>query len=466
MTSVKGWIEDINSGINNWNGITSNSTGQYIVAYTDNNIYYSIDNGTNWNISTGNPTLNITSICSSDDGSIVYISIGTSASLSPTNISGSIWKSIDYGATFIITSSPIIEWTCIRCSFDGKIIIGCNFSDNSDIYSSIDFGLIWTVLDTSNTKTLQQSAQYINKVPPSQIDISNNDPSLLQENININQQYNYVPWSCLACSPDCTTIYAGQYGGYLFLSINSGDGFKNISINTSSSLTLNSKIETNLFISLACASLDGTNYSTIYAITMNNTIIDKDNSPQYPTTTDLNNNIDQNIDNEDTLNNINSNNNESLNTDVDTNNEKHTIGFTYDNEEINNQQLSSSLSLYSSEFYNSCSCSCNTSSNIFQNTSSNNNNISQILKSNNFGDPLIPISTPLGNLIQIVSSQNGLIVSVIAKNYYTYISNNGGDTWIQQLLVNKIPALSLATNIDSTQLTLGGLSTNIWTYFN
>ena len=111
-----------------WLSITSDSTGQYLAAGAlDGTVYYSVDFGAVWNLSSivGDDTstlYNWTSITSSSDGTIMYISNYVFTNPSYTL---NVYQSTDHGAHWNnIYSTPVYgsstDYICLACDATGS----------------------------------------------------------------------------------------------------------------------------------------------------------------------------------------------------------------------------------------------------------------------------------------------------------------------------------------------------------
>ena len=115
------WIKASDDNQRAYNKVCMSSSGQYQVINLANGfVYYSADYGNTWAQSGGAPAQIWTDICCSASGQIVYIMGG--------NPANGVYKSIDYGANFVLSINPgaLANWTGIGCSGDGKYVIACN----------------------------------------------------------------------------------------------------------------------------------------------------------------------------------------------------------------------------------------------------------------------------------------------------------------------------------------------------
>jgi hypothetical protein len=129
----------------NWTGLASNSDGTRIVAISDDNGLYI--NYTNSNISkvwqhrtNGLPSTNNTySLATSSDGTKLATCIGGRT----TATTGGIYRSIDSGTTWTLTSAPTnVNWTTMSSNFDGTYLAATVYGGS--IYISTDSGTTWT----------------------------------------------------------------------------------------------------------------------------------------------------------------------------------------------------------------------------------------------------------------------------------------------------------------------------------
>lgn len=134
----------------NWTGLASNSDGTRIVAISNDNGLYI--NYTNSNISTvwkhrinGLPSTNNTySLATSSDGTKLATCIGGLT----TATTGGIYRSIDSGTTWTLTSAPNnVNWTTMSSNFDGTYLAASVYGGS--IYISTDSGTTWTQQNNS-----------------------------------------------------------------------------------------------------------------------------------------------------------------------------------------------------------------------------------------------------------------------------------------------------------------------------
>ena len=132
----------------------------------DSGVFVSEDSGTTWT-RTGAPTNNWTSIASSANGKTIV------AASAPTVIriplvdaeaeehlvgDGSIYRSLDSGATWARTAAPTYHWTSLACSADGRLLAALG-SGGEDSYFDRGPGWIYRSSDSGQTWT-QSSAPY------------------------------------------------------------------------------------------------------------------------------------------------------------------------------------------------------------------------------------------------------------------------------------------------------------------
>jgi hypothetical protein len=153
-----------------WGAITSDSTGQHIVAGTGsftNPSYYSLDYGNSWTQVTGiESNYNVVQLASSANGQYVVASAGDN-DLQDTYVSS------DYGATFtkntrFTTGNNYGIGTFAMDSTGQYVIITILRGDSPGVYRSTNYGVSWSILNLLNsayTKTASDSTgQYLSVV--------------------------------------------------------------------------------------------------------------------------------------------------------------------------------------------------------------------------------------------------------------------------------------------------------------
>jgi len=119
-----------------WTGIASNSTGQILVACTNNdNIYISDTSGASWTLS-GPSIQNWTCVASSSSGQYLFAGSST-AGICYSDNSGNSWQ--------FVTGTGSINWTGIASDSTGQFVVAC--TNNDKIYNSIDYGFSWNYIE-------------------------------------------------------------------------------------------------------------------------------------------------------------------------------------------------------------------------------------------------------------------------------------------------------------------------------
>lgn len=135
-----------------WQTITSDATGQYLVAGQSDpsflKLYHSTDYGTTWTLCSGTADCYWSSVVSSSDGSKI-VAMGSNS----RTLEIQIFTSTDYGANFTNRGSiaPNIYFSQMACNATGQYIF---ITGQNGIYSSSDYGVSWsqTGADTTNNQ--------------------------------------------------------------------------------------------------------------------------------------------------------------------------------------------------------------------------------------------------------------------------------------------------------------------------
>lgn len=120
-----------------WVSLISSADGSKLAIASYLTLYISTNSGVQWRLITNVPT-GSDAIAGAADGN----KLATAAS------HGGIYTSVDSGATWILTSAPILTnpltsyWQAITSSSDGRKLAATIF--NGGIYTSTDFGATWT----------------------------------------------------------------------------------------------------------------------------------------------------------------------------------------------------------------------------------------------------------------------------------------------------------------------------------
>jgi len=135
-----------------WQAVASSADGSHLVAVAiedpsigpcdclEGTIYTSIDSGATWAL-TSAPLAEWMSVASSADGSkLVAVSRDLNFGLGYSP--GLIYTSTDSGATWTATSAPSTAWTAVASSADGTKLVAAD-GGNAPIYTSSDSGATW-----------------------------------------------------------------------------------------------------------------------------------------------------------------------------------------------------------------------------------------------------------------------------------------------------------------------------------
>jgi photosystem II stability/assembly factor-like uncharacterized protein len=151
-----------------WQTITSDATGQHLVAGQSDSsflkLYYSTDYGTTWTISNVNDDCYWSSVVSSSDGSKV-VAMG----LNSQTFEIQIFTSTDYGENFTnrgsVDPNPAAYFNKMACSDTGQYVF---ITGQNGIYKSSDYGVSWsqTGADTTNNQqyyaiSVDSTGQYV-----------------------------------------------------------------------------------------------------------------------------------------------------------------------------------------------------------------------------------------------------------------------------------------------------------------
>jgi len=265
-----------NSPSGYWQAITSDNTGNKIVAAMQNGgIYYSPDSGNTWALSNA-PNQRWYSVSSSSDGTKlvaaaiyagVYTSLDSGHTWTLTSLSGgnafaltamsgdghvmvaattnswssNLWVSLDYGSTW--TQTSIRQWfTSVAVSGDGSRIVasslsgvytdGSNFGTQGAIFASADHGQSWS---QTSAPIGQWSAITINS-DGTKIAAAVN-PGFIYTSANSGLSWVQAPlqsaaWTSLAMSTTGQNILGSVLNGGLYASLDSGSNWTQTSAPT------------------------------------------------------------------------------------------------------------------------------------------------------------------------------------------------------------------------------------------
>jgi hypothetical protein len=143
------WMQT-SAPITNWSSIACSADGTKLTAAAavfsnnryegDGAIYVSPNSGTNW-IATSVPNTNWVALaCSADANNIVAVSGGT-AIYSSSGIPGPIYRSADFGKTWLPTRITNVDCTSVASSADGRKLVAVHYQ--APFYLSSDAGVTW-----------------------------------------------------------------------------------------------------------------------------------------------------------------------------------------------------------------------------------------------------------------------------------------------------------------------------------
>jgi len=129
-----------NSGAGDWNAIASSSSGLIMYAALSGSIsgiYFSTDSGATWNDSTANPGPWQSVACSANGQLVAAVASGVG--------SGKIFYSVNAGSTWLASSGePAANWGAVACSASGlNQVAVINAATSGGIYYSADGGKTW-----------------------------------------------------------------------------------------------------------------------------------------------------------------------------------------------------------------------------------------------------------------------------------------------------------------------------------
>jgi len=256
---ITGWFRFFNSGYN-WNGLSSDASGNKLIAGVSGGyIYSSINTGLTWVARSINGTQNWSNFSSSADGTkIVAIAGGnyiyTSgdsgvnwvrqdsagarswqdvvSSADGRNISavvngGYIYTSNDYGATWATsTGAGSRSWNSIASDSSGKKIYAIEIPSwgNGTIWSSQNGGATWVQVSSSTGRyfTMIRSSSDGVKL------VAAGWSGSIWTSINSGSTWTQIPntsgqqWNSLASSADGSKLSVGAWGGSIYVSSDSG----------------------------------------------------------------------------------------------------------------------------------------------------------------------------------------------------------------------------------------------------
>jgi photosystem II stability/assembly factor-like uncharacterized protein len=156
---------------------------------------------------------------------------------------GPIYTSPDYGTTWISNTVPTEYWSSVGSSANGSNLVAV--ATNGVIYYSTNMGNIWTLANAPNENWISVSSSADGSLLAAvatrgPVCISTNSGNTWFTNSTINNSGSVVMksgsvlkpdagsnpsptnWQAVACSADKTRVVAGVYGGYIYISTDSG----------------------------------------------------------------------------------------------------------------------------------------------------------------------------------------------------------------------------------------------------
>jgi hypothetical protein len=230
----------------NWTGLASSADGTKlaaVVGITADVIYTSTNSGMTW-MPSSSPTNSWTSIASSADG-IELVATGTGGTCISYD-SGNSWTVSDIAVAYAFAD------VCVASSADGSKLLICTVVYNGsyfyEVYSSTNFGSIWTTNDIpinfsggggcavalsadGNKSVIVGSAQYIYALynpPAPQLNLAPSNSNLAlswlipSTNFVVQQSPDLISWSSITDAP---TLNLTNLNNELSLSPTNGSGF-------------------------------------------------------------------------------------------------------------------------------------------------------------------------------------------------------------------------------------------------
>lgn len=216
-------------GANNWTSMTSSADGTKLAAtvsyggesdypvYATGYIFTSTNSGASWTPQVDSGKRVWASICSSEDGSLLYATAGIWNN-------DYIYKSTDYGITWSITNSSARNWRKIFTTPDGAKVFAAAY--DGAIFKSVDYGITWALITPSTSSLMWQAISASSD--GNTLIAGNNDGAYISKNSGGN-------WTkvlttaianavyAVACSQDGMKLACASYNGYIHKSINGGN---------------------------------------------------------------------------------------------------------------------------------------------------------------------------------------------------------------------------------------------------
>eukprot|EP01032_Pedospumella_encystans_P009957 gene9957-11673_t len=139
--------------------VASDTTGQYLVAATNKNLYTSSDYGATFALrrATG-------SFCVCSDSSGANLAAVNGYGGANQSYSSQIILSSDYGATWMVSASPLTNWRALACDYSGKRLVAVATGDKSGVWTFDD--TIFRSPSTNPTSIRTETPTIIDTVKP------------------------------------------------------------------------------------------------------------------------------------------------------------------------------------------------------------------------------------------------------------------------------------------------------------
>lgn len=219
-----GTFETTTSPSANWYSITTDDTGQYLLAsVAHGGIYWSTNYGWTWNITGATVGLNWRGVCSNANFSIVFAVKSDGAS------NGVIYRSTNNAQTWSLIDAGNAYWNSVTTSATGQYVAAVSLAGANRVSSN--FGVSWTNTNLYSTSywisvTSSTTGQYVACAS-----------SLSGGYIYISNLYGFGTWTITSASAGASSSWAqlamdstGQYiyaavkGGFLWKNSNYGSG--------------------------------------------------------------------------------------------------------------------------------------------------------------------------------------------------------------------------------------------------
>ena len=231
---AQSWSQSTNN-IYPWTAVTSSANGKQVwAALTNGPIFHSTNSGACWKPVNWGNFYYTTGLASSPNGDVL-------AAVTGYRTPGKIYVSTDSGATWPATTAPLLYWTSIACSADGKKLVAS--ATNGAVYISTNTGQTWATSSVPAKKwvSISMSADGSQLAVVSTNGLlcvstdggdswTTNNPN--SSNLTQSQVRRIAPkigngapntnWQAVACSADKSRLVAVVNGGPIYLSSDTG----------------------------------------------------------------------------------------------------------------------------------------------------------------------------------------------------------------------------------------------------